>query len=70
MVDCGDGTPETARLYLEAAIRILDSCSVPAEIAAHADMAKSRLEDWLVSVNMAGVTPDVFKTARQDFIGH
>jgi len=72
MIDCGDGTPETALLYLEAAIRILDSCSAPAEIAAQADLAKARLEDWIVSDNMtAGVTPGMFQdTSRENFVGH
>ena len=72
MIDCGDGTPEAALLYLEAAIRILDSCSAPCEIAAHADLAKARLEDWIVSVNMtAAVAPGVFNdTGRENFAGH
>jgi hypothetical protein len=71
MIDCGDGTPDTALLYLEAAIGILDSCSAPPEIAAHADLARARLGDWLVSLNAAGAVPDVFAgNARQDFASH
>jgi hypothetical protein len=71
MIDCGDGTPDTALLYLEAAIRIMDSCSAPPEIAAHADLAKVRLEDWLASLGAAGAISSPFTiSTREDFVGH
>lgn len=66
MIDSGDCAPEAALLYLEAAIRIMDSCSAPADIAAHADLAKAKLEDWVVSVNMAGLTSSAFRGAAQE----
>lgn len=71
MIDCGDGTPEAALLYLETAIRIMDSCSAPPEIAAHADLAKVRLEDWLESLDTTGAMPNRFAIGiREDFAGH
>lgn len=71
MIDCGDRTPDTALLYLEAAIRIMDSCSAPPEIAAHADLAKARLEDWIAALDIQAAAPDVFaRNARQDFLAH
>jgi len=71
MIDCGEGAPDTALLYLEAAIGILDSCSAPPEIAAHADLARARLGDWLVSLNAAGAAPDVFAgSTREGFASH
>jgi len=69
MIDCGDGTPGAALLYLEAAIRIMDSCSAPPEIAAHADLAKARLEDWVATLDVSGAAPDLLgRSARQDFL--
>jgi hypothetical protein len=70
MIDCGDGTPGTALLYLEAAIRIMDSCSVPPEIGAHADLAKERLEDWISGLAVPGTAAEFSVSTRQDFMGH
>lgn len=61
MMDSGDCAPEAALLYLEAAIRIMDSCGAPPDIAAHADLAKAKLEDWISGPGLAGVAPDIFK---------
>ena len=55
MIDCGESSPAAALLYLEAAIRIMDSCGAPFDAAAHADLAKARLEDWMASPGMGAV---------------
>ena len=71
MMDSGDCAPEAALLYLEAAIRIMDSCSTPPEIAAHADLAKARLGDWLASLSAEGAAPNLFAgSARAGYPGH
>jgi hypothetical protein len=69
MIDCGDRTPDTALLYLEAAIRIMDSCSAPPEIAAHADLAKARLGDWLASLRIEGANLFADRTGER-FASH
>jgi hypothetical protein len=49
----------------------MDSCSAPPEIAAHADLAKVRLEDWLASLGAAGAISSPFTiSTREDFVGH
>lgn len=53
MINGGDCVPEAALFHLEEAIRIFDSCSVPPDITAHADLAKARLEEWLAGTSMA-----------------
>lgn len=55
MIDCGETSPATALLYLEAAIRIMDSCDSPLDAAAHADLAKARLQDWIASLETGAI---------------
>lgn len=68
MIDSGDCAPEAALLYLEAAIRIMDSCSAPPDIAAHANLAKAKLEDWITSLEMAGTRAENFESGIRDAI--
>lgn len=71
MIDSADCAPEAALVYLEAAIRIMDSCSTPADIAAHADLAKAKLEDWLGSAEIPSLAPAGFeRAAREGMIEH
>lgn len=69
MIDSGDCAPEAALLYLEAAIRIMDSSSAPPDIAAHADLAKAKLEDWITGLEMAGIRRENFESGIRDGIG-
>lgn len=58
MTDGEDTAPESALLYIEAAIGILDSCAAPPHIAAHADLARAQLEEWLSLSDMGGAPRD------------
>ena len=68
MIDGEDRAPQSALLYMDAAIRILDSCSVPAQIAAHADLARAQLEQWLSCTKTAKRKPE--QEYSFDEIGH
>lgn len=71
MIDSRDSTPEAALLYLEAAIGIMDSCSAPPDIAAHADLAKARLQDWIADLDVARVTSYAIEIeVREGFAEH
>jgi hypothetical protein len=71
MMRSGDVAPQTAILHLQVAIDIMDCCSAPADIAAHADLAIARLEEWISGFERTGIAPAGFEpSVRPSVSGH